>query len=123
MLALKLMMILSLVCLQVLDCSKVLLDLLLDGENVADMLPNKFVSDLLRRRDDVSSLINVPCAIFADLMKFKEEIMSELIPTKTALPDATCSTMSHESNDGKMVGSDKKTHDDDDLQVKVVITK
>ncbi|PWA77946.1 uvrD-like Helicase, ATP-binding domain, P-loop containing nucleoside triphosphate hydrolase [Artemisia annua] len=50
-LTLKLVMILYLVCLQASDCSKELLDLLLDGDNVADMLPNKFVSDLLRRRD------------------------------------------------------------------------
>nr|GEU37713.1 UvrD-like helicase, ATP-binding domain, P-loop containing nucleoside triphosphate hydrolase [Tanacetum cinerariifolium] len=161
-LALKLMMILSLVCLQVCDGSKVLLDLLLDGDNVAKLLPNKFVSDLLRRRDgdclnlnpevvseaflsvedpllivssgDVSPLINAPCAIFVDLMKSKEEIMSELFPPKNVpsvqnhhsdgrgtSPEATCSTMSQESNDGKIVVSDKKT-DEDDSQVKVVLT-
>ncbi|GKB68595.1 UvrD-like helicase, ATP-binding domain, P-loop containing nucleoside triphosphate hydrolase, partial [Tanacetum coccineum] len=161
-LALKLMMILSLVCLQICDCSKVLLDLLLDGDNVAKLLPNKFVSDLIRRRDgdclnlnpevvseaflsvedpllivssrDVSPLINAPCAIFVDLMKSKEEIMSELFPPKNVpsvqnhhsdgcgtSPEATCSTMSQESNDGKIVVSDKKT-DEDDSQVKVVLT-
>ncbi|GJR10991.1 UvrD-like helicase, ATP-binding domain, P-loop containing nucleoside triphosphate hydrolase [Tanacetum coccineum] len=161
-LALKLMMILSLVCLQICDCSKVLLDLLLDGDNVAKLLPNKFVSDLIRRRDgdclnlnpevvseaflsvedpllivssrDVSPLINAPCAIFVDLMKSKEEIMSELFPPKNVpsvqnhhsdgcgtSPEATCSTMSQELNDGKIVVSDKKT-DEDDSQVKVVLT-
>ncbi|PWA96132.1 uvrD-like Helicase, ATP-binding domain, P-loop containing nucleoside triphosphate hydrolase [Artemisia annua] len=148
-LALKLVMILSLVCLQVSDCSKELLDLLLDGDNVADMLPNKFVSDLLRRRDgdclnlnpevvaeaflsvadplliassgDLSPKINAPCAIFVDLMKSKEEVISELFPRKTALPEATCSTMNQESNDGKIVVSDEKTHDDDDSQIYITM--
>ncbi|GJU83140.1 UvrD-like helicase, ATP-binding domain, P-loop containing nucleoside triphosphate hydrolase [Tanacetum coccineum] len=152
-LVLKLIMILSLVCLQVSDCSKVLLEMLCSGNNVARMLPDMFVSDLLRRRNgdclnlnpevvaeaflsvedpllivssgDVSLKINAPCALFVDLMKSKEEIMSELFPKKTALcvqnhsnndvcgtsPEATCSTKSQESNDGKMAVCDKKTHE------------
>ncbi|GJW10068.1 UvrD-like helicase, ATP-binding domain, P-loop containing nucleoside triphosphate hydrolase [Tanacetum coccineum] len=110
-LALKGVMILSLLCLQASDCSQELLELLSGGKNIAQLLPNKFVANLLSRRKgsllnlnpevvseaflsiedpllivcsgDVNSKINAPCAIFVDLTKSKEEIMSELFSTNT----------------------------------------
>ncbi|KAD2804463.1 hypothetical protein E3N88_37840 [Mikania micrantha] len=113
-LALKLVMILSLVCLNGLDdCSQVLLDLLSRKNNIAYLLPRKFVYDLLSKRrgyylnlnpdvvaeafmsiDDsllivhsgnANSIIHVPCAISVDLAKSKEEIMSVLFPIKPIL--------------------------------------
>ncbi|PWA60761.1 uvrD-like Helicase, ATP-binding domain, P-loop containing nucleoside triphosphate hydrolase [Artemisia annua] len=105
-LASRLIMILSLICLEESDCSKALLDLLLNGYNIACLLPDKLVSNLLRRRKgqclnltpwvvaeafssiedpllivcsgDVSPKIHAPCAIFVDLWKSKEEIKSIL---------------------------------------------
>ncbi|KAI3817065.1 hypothetical protein L1987_10852 [Smallanthus sonchifolius] len=112
-LSLKLVMILSIICLQVSDYSQVLLDLLSGRNNIAYLLPKKFVSDLLRRRkghnlnlnpevvaeafmsiDDsllivcsgnASQGIHAPCAIFVDPRKSKEEILSVLFPRRTIL--------------------------------------
>ncbi|KAI3730437.1 hypothetical protein L1987_61607 [Smallanthus sonchifolius] len=112
-LTLKLVMILSIICLQVSDYSQVLLDLLSGNNNIVDLLPKKFVYDLLRRRKgrnlnlnpevvaesfmsiDDSLLIvcsgnaspgfHAPCAIFVDLQKSKEEILSVLFPRRTIL--------------------------------------
>ncbi|KAL8218515.1 hypothetical protein R6Q57_021888 [Mikania cordata] len=109
-LSLKLVMMLSLICLQVSDYSQVLFDLLLGGNNIACFLPRKFVYDLLRRRkgrylnlnpdvvaeafmsiDDpllivrsgnANPRIHAPCAIFVDLGISKEEIVSLLFPRK-----------------------------------------
>ncbi|KAJ0765114.1 putative TPR and ankyrin repeat-containing protein [Helianthus annuus] len=113
-LSLKLVMILCLICLQLSDCSQLLLDLLSGRDNIAYLLPKKFVYDLLRRRkgrylnlnpevvaeafmsiDDsllivcsgnASPRIHAPCAIFVDPAgKSKEEILSVLFPRKTTL--------------------------------------
>ncbi|GJY49543.1 UvrD-like helicase, ATP-binding domain, P-loop containing nucleoside triphosphate hydrolase [Tanacetum coccineum] len=106
-LALRLIMILSLLYLQVSDCSKLLRELLCGGNNIAYLLPNKFVSDLLSRKKgsclnlnpevvaeafisiedpllimysgDVSPKIHAPCSISVDLGKSKEETMSILL--------------------------------------------
>ncbi|PWA89969.1 uvrD-like Helicase, ATP-binding domain, P-loop containing nucleoside triphosphate hydrolase [Artemisia annua] len=106
-------MILCLLCLQASDCSQELLELLSGGKNIAQLLPNRFVANLLSRRKgsllnldpevvseaflsiedpllivcsgDVSPKIHAPCAIFVDLTKSKKEIMSELFSTKTTL--------------------------------------
>ncbi|PWA57657.1 Phosphoenolpyruvate carboxylase [Artemisia annua] len=92
---------------------KELLELLSGGKSIAQLLPNKFVANLLSRREGsllnlnpevvseaflsiedpllimcsgyVNPKINAPCAIFVDLMKSKEEITSELFSTKTTL--------------------------------------
>ncbi|GKC54771.1 hypothetical protein Tco_1077516 [Tanacetum coccineum] len=92
---------------------KVLLDLLSNGYNVACLLPEKLVSNLLRRRNDrclnltpwvvaeafssiedpfvivclghVSPKIHVQCAIFVDLRKSREEIKSVLFSRNTTL--------------------------------------
>ncbi|GKA24657.1 UvrD-like helicase, ATP-binding domain, P-loop containing nucleoside triphosphate hydrolase [Tanacetum coccineum] len=108
--ALKLVMIVSLICLQVSDCFPVLLDLLSGRSNIAYLLPKKFVSILLRRRkgrylnlaldlvaeafisiedpllivssENASLRIHAPCAIFVDRTKSKEEMMSLLFPSK-----------------------------------------
>ncbi|KAI3730448.1 hypothetical protein L1987_61618 [Smallanthus sonchifolius] len=110
-LSLKLVIILSIICLQVSDYSEVLLDLLSGRNNIAYLLPKKFVHDLLRRRkgrylnlnpevvaeafmsiDDsllvvcsgnASPGIHAPCAIFVDPRKSKEEISSVLFPRST----------------------------------------
>ncbi|KAL8238273.1 hypothetical protein R6Q59_019354 [Mikania micrantha] len=112
-LSLKLVMMLSLICLQVSDCTQVLSDLLLGRNNISYLLPRKFVHDLLRRRkgcylnlnpevvaeafmsiDDpllivrsgnANPRIHAPCAIFVDLGKSKEEIVSLLFPRKPIL--------------------------------------
>ncbi|GJS01218.1 hypothetical protein Tco_0317726 [Tanacetum coccineum] len=113
-LASRLIMLLSLICLQASDdCSEVLLDLLLDGHNIACLLPKKLVSNLLRRWNghclnltpwvvaeafssiedplvivcsgDMSPKIHAPCAIFVDLRKSREEIKSVLFSRKTTL--------------------------------------
>nr|GFA73358.1 UvrD-like helicase, ATP-binding domain, P-loop containing nucleoside triphosphate hydrolase [Tanacetum cinerariifolium] len=90
--------------------NKVLLDLLTGSSNIADLLPQTFVSCLLRSRKgrslnlnpevvaeafmnvndplmivcrgDLSPKIDAPCAIFVDLNKSKEEIMRVLFPRK-----------------------------------------
>ncbi|PWA91974.1 uvrD-like Helicase, ATP-binding domain, P-loop containing nucleoside triphosphate hydrolase [Artemisia annua] len=108
--ALKLVMIVSLICLQVSDCFPVLLDLLSGKSNIAYLLPKKFVSILLRRRkgrylnlaldivaeaflsiedpllivssENASLRIHAPCAIFVDCTNSKEEIMNLLFPSK-----------------------------------------
>ncbi|GJY82118.1 UvrD-like helicase, ATP-binding domain, P-loop containing nucleoside triphosphate hydrolase [Tanacetum coccineum] len=105
---LKLVMILSLICLEVPDYSPVLLEFLSGYDNITHFLPKKFVCDLLRKRkneklnldsevvaeafisiDDpllilsseyVSPEIDAPCAILVDLRKSKEEIESVLFP-------------------------------------------
>nr|KAJ0190303.1 hypothetical protein LSAT_V11C800402640 [Lactuca sativa] len=111
-LVLKLVMMLCLICLKVSDCSEVLLNLLLGRNNIAYLLPQKFVSIILRRRkgrylnlnpdvvaeafisindpllavvsaEDVSRKIHVPFAIFVDLRTSKEEIMNVLFPRKS----------------------------------------
>ncbi|GKB64952.1 hypothetical protein Tco_0921138 [Tanacetum coccineum] len=92
---------------------KVLLDLLSNGYNVACLLPEKLVSNILRRRNDrflnltpwvvaeafssiedpfvivclghVSPKIHVQCAIFVDLRKSREEIKSVLFSRNTTL--------------------------------------
>ncbi|PWA76382.1 uvrD-like Helicase, ATP-binding domain, P-loop containing nucleoside triphosphate hydrolase [Artemisia annua] len=98
-LALKMVMILSLVCLKVTDCSPVLLELLSGNHNIAYCLPKKFVHDLLIKRKNQKlnldpevvaeaftsvddPLLIAHCAIFVDLRKSKEEIMSILFPRK-----------------------------------------
>ncbi|GJX80469.1 UvrD-like helicase, ATP-binding domain, P-loop containing nucleoside triphosphate hydrolase [Tanacetum coccineum] len=81
-LALKLVMMLALVLLEESNYSQVLLNLLMGSSNITDLLPQKFVSSLLRRRDDLSPKIHAPCAIFVDLNKSKEEIMRVLFPRK-----------------------------------------
>nr|GEX09051.1 UvrD-like helicase, ATP-binding domain, P-loop containing nucleoside triphosphate hydrolase [Tanacetum cinerariifolium] len=109
-LALKLVMMLALILLEESDDSKVLLALLTGKKNIADLLPQKFVSSLLKRRKgpslnlnpevvaeafmsvkdplviacrgDLSPNIHAPCAIFVDLNKSKEEIMRVLFPRK-----------------------------------------
>ncbi|KAI7758200.1 hypothetical protein M8C21_027665 [Ambrosia artemisiifolia] len=111
-LSLKLVMMLSLICLQVSDCSQVLLDLLSGVNNIAYLLPKRFIYVLLRRRNgyflnlnpevvaeafmsiddsllivltgNVRPRISAPCALFVDLRKSKDEIMSVLFPRKTA---------------------------------------
>ncbi|PWA91973.1 uvrD-like Helicase, ATP-binding domain, P-loop containing nucleoside triphosphate hydrolase [Artemisia annua] len=112
-LVLRLIMMLSLVCLHLPDCSRVLLDLLCGGNNIAHLLPNKFASDLLSRRKgrrlnlnpevvaeafiniedplpilcsgDASPKIHAPCAIYVDLRKSFGEIMQALFLRKTTL--------------------------------------
>ncbi|KAK9063833.1 hypothetical protein SSX86_017705 [Deinandra increscens subsp. villosa] len=109
----KLVMILCLICLQAPDFSQVLLDLLSGRNNIAYLLPKKFASDLLRKRkgrdlnlmpdvvaeafmsiDDslmivcsgnASPRVHAPSAIFVDLGKSKEEILSILFPRKDIL--------------------------------------
>ncbi|GJY16703.1 hypothetical protein Tco_0387125 [Tanacetum coccineum] len=103
-------MMLALILLEESDHSQVLFDLLMGRSNIADLLPQKFVSSLLRRREgrslnlnpevvaeafmsvedplvivcwgDLSPKIHAPCAIFVDLNKSKEEIMCLLFPRK-----------------------------------------
>ncbi|XP_071714348.1 uncharacterized protein [Rutidosis leptorrhynchoides] len=110
-LALKLVMIMCLICLQVPDCSNVILDLLLGYNNVSYLLPKTFALNLQRRRkgrnmnlnidvvaeafasvDDpllvVSCVNSMPRtyasrAIYVDLRKSKDEIMNQLFPRKT----------------------------------------
>ncbi|KAI3735128.1 hypothetical protein L6452_14616 [Arctium lappa] len=110
-LVLKLVMILCLICLKVSDCSQVLLDLLVGRNNIAYLLPKKFVGDLLSRRksrylnlnvdvvaeafltvedpllivstENASPRIHAPCATFVDLRRSREEIMNTLFPKKT----------------------------------------
>nr|GEX05152.1 UvrD-like helicase, ATP-binding domain, P-loop containing nucleoside triphosphate hydrolase [Tanacetum cinerariifolium] len=116
-LALKLVMILSLMCLQVpADCSRTLLDLLTGSNNIAYLLPWKFKSSLLTRRkgcylnldpdmvaeafmsvedplmigSSVNPSINAPCAIFVDLTRSREEIMSDLFPNLHLNPMDGC---------------------------------
>ncbi|XP_076915166.1 uncharacterized protein LOC143574429 [Bidens hawaiensis] len=109
-LSLKLVMMLALICLQVSDCSQVLLDLLLGNNNVAYLLPREFMTCLLSRRKgrylnlhpevvaeaftsindsllivctgNANPRIHAPCALFVDLRKSKEEIMRVLFPRK-----------------------------------------
>ncbi|PWA68994.1 uvrD-like Helicase, ATP-binding domain, P-loop containing nucleoside triphosphate hydrolase [Artemisia annua] len=118
-LALKLVMMLALVLLEEPDYSQVLLDLLTGSSNIADLLPTKFVSSLLRRREGCSLNLNAevvaeafmsvndplvivcrgdlipntyaPCAIIVDLNKSKEEIMRVLFPRK----NTQCVNSSH----------------------------
>ncbi|XP_076897944.1 uncharacterized protein LOC143551376 [Bidens hawaiensis] len=112
-LSLKLVMILSLICLQVSDYSQVLLDLLSGVNNIAYLLPKKFVYYLLRRRKghnlnlnpdvvaeafvsiedplvivclrSASPEIHAPCAVFVDPRKSKKKILNILFPRKTPL--------------------------------------
>ncbi|XP_023769533.1 uncharacterized protein LOC111918090 isoform X2 [Lactuca sativa] len=106
--ALKLVMIVALISLQLSDCSQVVFDLLLGWNNIAYLLPKKFVGDLLRRRngcilslnpdtvaeafasiedpllivslDNATPRVHAPRAIFVDLKRPREEIMSVLFP-------------------------------------------
>nr|XP_043619908.1 uncharacterized protein LOC122591722 [Erigeron canadensis] len=112
-LALKLIMMLSLICLQVSDFYQVLLDLLMGKNNIEYLLPKKFVFNLLRNRkgdhlhlspqivaeaftsiedpllivssESKNPQIDAPCAIFVDLRKSKEDIMN-IVFTKKAMP-------------------------------------
>ncbi|GJY19121.1 hypothetical protein Tco_0390612 [Tanacetum coccineum] len=109
-LALRLVMMLSLICLQESDCSRVLINLLTWRKNISHLLPTKFVFNLQRRMSghylnldpelvaeaflsiedpllivysgDASPNIHAPSAIFVDLKKSKQEIMSALLPRK-----------------------------------------
>ncbi|KAI3734201.1 hypothetical protein L6452_13665 [Arctium lappa] len=109
-LVLKLVMILCLICLKVPDCSQVLLDLLFGMNNIGYLLPKDFKFDILRKKKgrylnlnaDVvaEAFINIgdpllivsmengiprihaPCALFVDLTRSREEIMSILFPNK-----------------------------------------
>ncbi|PWA64729.1 uvrD-like Helicase, ATP-binding domain, P-loop containing nucleoside triphosphate hydrolase [Artemisia annua] len=111
-LVLKLIMILASICLNVPDCSECLLEFLTVRHYIASLLPKKFVSSLLRRRNrrclnlnpevvaqpfksvddpllilcagNVSPKVRAPCAIFVDLGKSEEEIMNILFPRETA---------------------------------------
>ncbi|KAJ0538911.1 hypothetical protein HanHA300_Chr08g0280351 [Helianthus annuus] len=86
-------MILCLICLQLSDCSQLLLDLLSGRDNIAYLLPKKFVYDLLRRRKgrylnlnpEVSTNPCSLCYIWDPAGKSKEEILSVLFPRKTTL--------------------------------------
>ncbi|GJZ68000.1 hypothetical protein Tco_0631240 [Tanacetum coccineum] len=108
-LVLKLATLLSIICLKV-DHAEFLLDLLSGRNNISCFLPKKFVGDLLRKREDkklnldievvaesflsindplviVSSANATPkiaatCALFVDLRKSKDEIVSILFPRK-----------------------------------------
>ncbi|PWA47178.1 uvrD-like Helicase, ATP-binding domain, P-loop containing nucleoside triphosphate hydrolase [Artemisia annua] len=119
-LVLKMVMILSLICLKLPKYSHWLLRHLSGYGNYAYFLPKKFVSGLLRKRkneelnldpevvaeafssiddplliissEDCSPKINAPCAIFVDLRKSKEEIMSLLFPRKNILNASTSSS-------------------------------
>ncbi|GKC94647.1 UvrD-like helicase, ATP-binding domain, P-loop containing nucleoside triphosphate hydrolase, partial [Tanacetum coccineum] len=109
--ALRLVMMLSLICLLVSDKSEeVLLRLLTVEESIVRLLPKKLVAKLLRRssvsrlnlnpevvaeafesvkdplligysRDKIPQ-IHAPCAIFVDLKRSKQEIMSVLLPRR-----------------------------------------
>nr|XP_043619966.1 uncharacterized protein LOC122591790 [Erigeron canadensis] len=111
-LVLKLVMLLSSICLLVPDCSRVLHELLCGRNNISYLLPKKFAWELLRERkgpylnlnvdlvaeafksvqdpllivnsDNLRPKIYAPSAIFVDLRKSKEEIMSLLFPKKNA---------------------------------------
>lgn len=95
------------------DYSQLLLDLLSGQNNIAYLLPKKFVFALLRRRDgdhlylnpevvaeafmsvedsllivrseNVFPRVHAPSAVFVDLKKSKDEIMSVLFPRKMVL--------------------------------------
>ncbi|XP_076952702.1 uncharacterized protein LOC143626518 [Bidens hawaiensis] len=114
-LSLKLVMTLSLICLQESDYSQMLLYLLSGVNNIAYLLPKKFVYYLLRRRKghnlnlnpdvvaqafasiedplvivclgSASTEIHAPCAIFVDPKKSKKKILNILFPRKTPLCD------------------------------------
>ncbi|PWA59878.1 uvrD-like Helicase, ATP-binding domain, P-loop containing nucleoside triphosphate hydrolase [Artemisia annua] len=121
-LVLKMVMILSLICLKLPEYSHCLLRYLSGYGNYAYFLPKKFVSGLFRKRkneelnldpevvaeafssiddplliissEDGSPKINAPCAIFVDLRKSKEEIMSVLFPrTNTHNASTSSSTV------------------------------
>nr|GEW00454.1 UvrD-like helicase, ATP-binding domain, P-loop containing nucleoside triphosphate hydrolase [Tanacetum cinerariifolium] len=109
-LVLKMVMILSLICLKLPNYSHRLLQHLSGYGNYAYFLPKKFVSCLLRKSknpelnlnpevvaeaffsvddplliissEDGSPKINAPCAIFVDIRNSKEEIMSVVFPRK-----------------------------------------
>ncbi|PWA57990.1 uvrD-like Helicase, ATP-binding domain, P-loop containing nucleoside triphosphate hydrolase [Artemisia annua] len=119
-LVLKMVMILSLICLRLPEYSHCLLRHLSGHGNYAYFLPKKFVSGLLRKSkneklnldpevvaeafssiddplliissEDGSPKINAPCAIFVDLRKSKEEIMSVLFPRKNTHNVSTSSS-------------------------------
>ncbi|PWA86118.1 uvrD-like Helicase, ATP-binding domain, P-loop containing nucleoside triphosphate hydrolase [Artemisia annua] len=119
-LVLKMVMILSLICLKLPEHSRMLLQCLSGYGNYAYFLPKKFVSCLLRKSkneelnldpevvaeafssiddplliissEDGSPKINAPCAIFVDLRKSKEEIMSVLFPRKNTHNASTSSS-------------------------------
>ncbi|KAI3734273.1 hypothetical protein L6452_13738 [Arctium lappa] len=103
-------MILCLICLKVPDCSQVLLDLLFGRNTIGYLLPKEFLNDLIRRKkghylyliadvvadafinvDDPLLIVSMdngiprlhaPCALFVDLSRSREEIMSILFPNK-----------------------------------------
>ncbi|GJS54009.1 pentatricopeptide repeat-containing protein [Tanacetum coccineum] len=115
----------ALIFLEESDYSGVLLDLLSDKDNVAALLVEKFVSILLGRSKGrslnlnlevvaeafmsvedplvivcsgyLSPKIHAPCAIFVDINKSKEEIMSVLFPRKNT---HSVDTSSHSVNVG-----------------------
>ncbi|PWA46186.1 uvrD-like Helicase, ATP-binding domain, P-loop containing nucleoside triphosphate hydrolase [Artemisia annua] len=119
-LVLKMVMILSLICLKLPEYSHWLLRHLSGYGNYAYFLPKKFVSCLLRKSkneelnldpevvaeafssiddplliissEDGSPKINAPCAIFVDLRKSKEEIMNVLFPRKNTHNASTSSS-------------------------------
>ncbi|GKD63639.1 UvrD-like helicase, ATP-binding domain, P-loop containing nucleoside triphosphate hydrolase, partial [Tanacetum coccineum] len=119
-LVLKMVMILSLICLKLPKYSHRLLHYLSGYGNYAYFLPKKFVSCLLRKSknqelnlnpevvaeafssiddplliissEDGSPKINAPCAIFVDLRKSKEEIMSVVFPRKNTHNASTSSS-------------------------------
>ncbi|GJX49807.1 UvrD-like helicase, ATP-binding domain, P-loop containing nucleoside triphosphate hydrolase [Tanacetum coccineum] len=119
-LVLKMVMILSLICLKLPKYSHSLLRYLSGYGNYVYFLPKKFVSGLLRKSkneelnldpevvaeafssiddplliissEDRSPKINAPCAIFVDLRKSKEEILSVLFPSKNTHNASTSSS-------------------------------
>ncbi|KAI3817066.1 hypothetical protein L1987_10853 [Smallanthus sonchifolius] len=109
-LSLKLVMMMSLVCLHGSNYSQVLLDWLVGRNNISYLLPKNFVLGLLRRRkgrylnlspdvvaeafmsiddpllivrsENANPRVHAPGALFVDLRRSKEEIMSVLFPRK-----------------------------------------
>ncbi|KAJ0765113.1 putative TPR and ankyrin repeat-containing protein [Helianthus annuus] len=112
-LSLKLVMMLSIICLQVSDYSRVLLDLLVGESNIAYLLPKKFAYYLLKRRKghnlnlnpdvvaeafasiedpllivysgNASPGIHAPYAIFVDPRRSKKEILNVLFQRHTPI--------------------------------------
>ncbi|KAL4575598.1 hypothetical protein LXL04_022446 [Taraxacum kok-saghyz] len=125
-LVLKLVMILTLICLKVSDCSQVLLDLLLGRNNIGYLLPQKFVSIILKGKKgryfninpdivaeafmsindrlmivNASQKVHAPCAIFVDLRSSREEIMRILFPKKSTpvtISQPSSNNIVHETN-------------------------
>ncbi|GJV06805.1 hypothetical protein Tco_1344461 [Tanacetum coccineum] len=115
-LVLNLVTLLSIICMKV-DHAEFLLDLLSGRNNISCLLSKKFVGDILRKKEDKKLNLNIEvvaeallsindplvivssanvtpkiaatCALFVDLRKSEDEILSILFPRKNnTLPDA-----------------------------------